>query len=92
MKRVLNERYGVTVEERELEGRQVDLLVRDGKPLIVQITSSTTRDDILKLLKAREAYKRETGEDADMMLVTAYISVRLMDEARALGIQIESHE
>ncbi len=92
MKALLHERYGVTVEERDIGGRQVDLVVRNGKPVIVQITSSTTREDIQKLLKAAKAYRKETGEEPDLMLVTAFISARLWEVAREAGIRIESHE
>ncbi len=92
VKALLHERYGVTVEERDLGGRQVDLVVHEGKPLIIQITSSTTREDIQKLLNAAKAYRKETGEEPDLMLVTAYISPKLWEVAREANIRIESHD
>lgn len=92
MKALLHGRYGVAVEERDIAGRQVDWVVRDGKPVLVQITSSTTRGDIQKLLKARNAYRKETGVEPDLMIVTAFISARLWEVARTEGIRIESHD
>ncbi len=75
----------------------VDVLVRDGKVIIVEIKSSLGRGDLAVVQRKASLYASVTGRGADAVyVVTYYVSDRNPEElvrlARALGIVVVGPE
>jgi hypothetical protein len=92
MKGLLEKEFKANVQELLIGEYQVDLLIKDGSHILVEITSSTSKRDINNLLSAARLYKQRENIDPKLIIVTAYISPRLYELAREHNIQIMSHE
>ena len=90
---VLQESFGVTVEQRAIAGEQFDLLIFDGQHLLVEIAASVGPSIAQRLQRKRRLYRQETGVEPErVILATASIHSRRAQELRAMGIEVVEPE
>ena len=93
MAAVLQESFGVSVEQRTIAGEQFDLLIFDGQHLLVEIAASVGPSIAQRLERKRRLYTIETGvEPARMILATASIHSQRVQELRQIGIEVVEPE
>jgi len=84
IKGLLEEDFGVTVKKWEYydsEGFvywrpstvEVDVLIKDSKHILIEIKSSISKNDVAMFLKKGELYKRVTGVEPELMIVSPFI-------------------
>jgi len=52
---------------------EVDVVVKDAKHILIEIKSHVTKNDVAIFLKKSELYRRVTGVEPELMIVTPYI-------------------
>ena len=93
MAAVLQESFGVTVEQRTIAGEQFDLLIFDGQHVLVEIAASVGPSIAQRLQRKRRLYKEETGVEPErVILATASIHSRRAQELRQMGIEVVEPE
>ena len=93
MAAVLQESFGVTVEQRTIAGEQFDLLIFDGQHILVEIAASVGPSIAQRLQRKQRLYRQETGvEPQRVILVTASIHSRRAQELRQMGIEVVEPE
>lgn len=93
MAAVLQESFGVTVEQRTIAGEQFDLLIFDGQHVLVEIAASVGPSIAQRLQRKRRLYQEETGVEPErVILATASIHSRRAQELREMGIEVEEPE
>ncbi|MCP4110853.1 MAG: DUF3782 domain-containing protein [Desulfobacteraceae bacterium] len=80
---------GIKIEEGFYGGRQVDLIIRNGEHIILEITSRMHLKDIKKLYQSADDYRNKVGTEAKLMVATSYISPSLMQKIMGLERPIE---
>ena len=86
---ILGEMEGIRVEEGEYGNRQVDVIIRNGEHIMLEITSRMHSKDIDKLYRSADDYRNQTGICPKLMVATSYISPRLMQKIMGLDRPIE---
>ena len=86
---VLQELDGVTVHEGFYGGRQVDVVIRNGEHILLEITSRMHAKDIDKLYQSAEDYEAQEGVRPKLMVATSYISPKLMQKIMGLERPID---
>ena len=90
---VLEQSFGVTVEQRTIAGAQFDLLVFDGQHILVEIAASVGRSIVQRLQRKRRLYTAETGvEPTRVILATASIHSQRAQELRQMGVEVVEPE
>ena len=93
MAAVLQESFGVTVEQRTIAGEQFDLLIFDGQHILVEIAASVGPSIAQRLQRKQRLYRQETGvEPQRVILATASIHSRRAQELRQMGIEVVEPE
>ena len=93
MAAVLQESFGVTVEQRTIAGEQFDLLIFDGQHILVEIAASVGPSIGQRLKRKRRLYTQETGvEPARVILATASIHSRRAQKLQQMGIEVVEPE
>ncbi len=93
MAAVLQESFGVAVEQRTIAGEQFDLLIFDGQHVLVEIAASVGPSIAQRLQRKRHLYQEETGVDPDrVILATASIHSRRAEDLRQMGIEVVEPE
>ena len=93
MAAVLQESFGVKVEQRTIAGEQFDLLIFDGQHVLVEIAASVGPSIAQRLQRKQRLYQEETGVDPDrVILATASIHSRRAGELRQMGIEVVEPE
>ena len=93
MAAVLEQSFGVTVEQRTIAGEQFDLLIFDGQHILVEIAASVGRSIVQRLQRKRQLYTAETGvEPTRVILATASIHSQRAQELRQMGIEVVEPE
>ena len=93
MASVLQESFGVTVEQRTIAGEQFDLLIFDGQHVLVEIAASVGPSIAQRLQRKQRLYRQETGvEPQRVILATASIHSRRAQELRQMGIEVVEPE
>ncbi len=93
MAAVLQESFGVTVEQRTIAGEQFDLLIFDGQHVLVEIAASVGPSIAQRLQRKRRLYQEETGVEPErVILATASIHSRRAQELREMGIEVVEPE
>ena len=88
MAAVLEQSFGVTVEQRTIAGEQFDVLIFDGQHILVEIAASVGRSIAQRLQRKRQRYAEKTGvEPTRVILATASIHSRRAQELRDGGIE-----
>ena len=89
IRRILRDVKGIKVEQGHYGGRQVDLIIRNGQHIILEITSRMHPKDIAKLYQSADDYRDKIGIDPLLMVATSYISPGLFDKIKELERPIE---
>ena len=93
MASVLQESFGVTVEQRTIAGEQFDLLIFDGQHVLVEIAASVGPSIAQRLQRKQRLYRQETGvEPQRVILATASIHSRRAQELRQMGFEVVEPE
>ncbi|MCS7129460.1 MAG: DUF3782 domain-containing protein, partial [Candidatus Caldarchaeum sp.] len=67
----------------------IDLAVREGKTILVEVKSHVRRSDIVEFSRKTEFYALKTGKAADRkLMVSPYVEEEAMEAARNLGIEV----
>ncbi len=89
MAAILEQSFGVRVEERTIAGEQFDVLIYDGQHLLVEIAASVGPTIQTRLERKRRLYEESTGvSPARVILATASIHSRRAHELRTSGIEV----
>ncbi len=67
---------------------EVDVLIRDNIHILVEIKSSTSDGDVIKLWRIGNLYLKATGIKPILAIVTPFIDQRGLEVAKKLGIEI----
>ena len=86
---LLSKMSGVEVREGYYGDRQVDVIIRNGEHVILEITSRMHPKDINKIYTSADDYKMKEGIEPTLMVATSYISPRLMEKIMGLERKIE---
>ncbi len=93
MAAVLQESFGVTVEQHTIAGGQFDLLIFDGQHILVEIAAGVGPSIAQRLQRKQRLYRQETGvEPQRVILATASIHSRRAQELRQMGIEVVEPE
>ena len=89
MAAVLEQSFGVSVEQRTIAGEQFDVLIYDHQHILVEIAASVGPTIQARLERKRRLYEESTGvSPARVILATATIHSRRADELRQIGIEV----
>ena len=69
--------------------RPVDVIIRNGEHVLLEITSRMHPKDIERLYRSADDYQRREGVTPTLMVATSYISPRLMEKIMGLERKIE---
>ena len=100
LKGILEEEFGAKVERwvaKDLDGQvfgypsdvEVDLAVKDGRTILIEVSSHIRASDVLVFKRKADFYERTTGIRADrLVIVTPYADERALKAARKMGVEI----
>jgi hypothetical protein len=100
LKGILEKEFGVRVErwvEKDREGMvydhpsdvEVDVAVKDGKTILIEVSSHVKASDIPIFRRKAEFYEKITGVKADrLVIVTPYADDKALEMAKEFGIEI----
>jgi len=71
---------------------EVDLVVRDGEHVLIEVKSSTSRGDIRELWAVGKLYEEVTGRKPRLAVVSPFIDRRGRELAEKLGIELYTGE
>ena len=80
---------GVDVREGFYGDRQVDVVIRNGDHILLEITSRMHARDIESLYRSAEDYEAREGVRPQLMVATSYVSPRLMQKIMNLERKID---
>ncbi len=83
------EKAGYTVSKGHYGNREVDVVVRNGEHMLVEITSSMRKSDIEKYMASADDYRDRTGIDPHLMVAAIYIPPTVMREIADAPRKIE---
>ena len=93
MAAVLEQSFGVAVEQRTIAGEQFDVLIHDHEHVLVEITASVGPSIKTRLERKRHVYQESTGVNPTrVILATASIHSRRAQELRDSGIEVVEPE
>ena len=97
---ILEKEFGVKVERwvtRDEEGLvygfssviEVDIAIKDGKTMLIEISSSVDKSKVAAFLRKAQLYERKTGIKPDrLIMVTPYAEEAAIKAAREVGVEI----
>jgi hypothetical protein len=97
---ILKKKFGMKVERwvtRDEEGTvygfssviEIDIAVKDGKTLLIEISSRMGLSDVAAFLRKAQLYERKTGIKPDrLIMVTSYAEEAAIKAAREMGVEI----
>jgi hypothetical protein len=97
---ILEKEFGVKVERwiaRDEDGIvygfrnviEIDIAVKDGKTLLIEISSRVEPSDVAALLRKAQLYERKTGIKPDrLLMVTPYADEDAIEAAKELNVEI----
>jgi hypothetical protein len=97
---ILEKEFGVKVERwvtRDEEGLvygfssviEVDIAIKDGKTMLIEISSSVDKSKVAAFLRKAQLYERKTGIKPDrLVMVTPYAEDAAIKAAREMGVEI----
>ena len=89
MAAILEQSFGVRVEERTIAGEQFDILIYDGQHILVEIAASVGPTIQTRLERKRRLYEESTGvSPTRVILATASIHSRRAHQLRTSGIEV----
>ena len=89
MAAVLEQSFGVGVEQRTIAGEQFDVLIYDHQHILVEIAASVGLTIRERLERKRRLYEESTGMRPErVILAVASIHSRRAEELRQIGIEV----
>ena len=89
MAAVLEESFGARVEQRDIAGKQFDVMIYDHQHILVEIAASVGRTIGTRLERKRRLYEERTGvRPARVILATGSIHSRRAQELRENRIEV----
>ncbi len=89
MAAILEQSFGVRVEQRAIAGEQFDILIYDGQHILVEIAASVGPTILTRLERKRRLYEESTGvSPTRVILATASIHSRRAHQLRTSGIEV----
>jgi hypothetical protein len=97
---ILEKEFGVKVDRwitRDEDGIfygfgsviEVDVAVKDGKTVLIEISSSVDRAKVAAFLRMAQLYERKTGIKPDrLIMVTPYADENAIEAAREVGVEV----
>ena len=86
---LLEESFGVKVEQRVIQGEQLDVVIYDHQHVLVEISASTSQNMGERLERKRRLYTEDTGiAPTRVILATAAIHSRHAQALRNKGIEV----
>ena len=86
---LLEQSFGVSVEQRTIAGEQFDILIHGREHILVEIAASVGRTIQTRLERKRRLYEESTGvSPARVILATASIHSRRAHDLRQMGIEV----
>ncbi len=86
---ILEQSFGVKVEQRSIAGEQFDVLIFDGQHILVEIAASVGPKIQERLERKRQLYAEATGiVPARVILATASIHSQRAQALRGMGIEV----
>ena len=93
MKSLLEDSFGVAVEERHIKGEQFDVVIYNGEHVLVEITASAGRHILERLQRKRQLYIDEVGVvPARFILAVGSIHSRRAQSLREAGFEVVEPE
>ncbi len=89
IRRIVRDLDDVTVKEGWYGDRQVDVVIRNGEHILLEITSRMRAKDIDTLYTSADDYRAKEGVEPTLMVATSYISPNLMQKLISLPRPIE---
>ena len=86
---VFRKMEGITVKTGFYDDREIDVVLRNGEHILLEITSRMHSSDIKKLYRSADDYYRREGVKPTMMVATSYVSPKLMQKIMNLERPIE---
>lgn len=67
----------------------VDVAVKDGKLILIEVSSHVRASDILQLSRKAKLYERETSRKPDrLLIVTPYADEKALEASKKLGVEV----
>ena len=86
---LLEESFGVAVEQRTIAGEQLDVVIHDHQHILVEIAASVGPSIQTRLERKRRLYEESTGvRPARVILATASINSVRAQQLRQAGIEV----
>jgi hypothetical protein len=79
-----------TAGRMQLGGREVDVVIRDGKHVILEVTARAHLQDIEKLKRSADDYERQFGVRPRLAIACAYANTEVVRRLVEEGIEIIS--
>ncbi len=73
-------RAGYTVSKGMYGEREIDIVIKNGEHILLEITSAAVKKDVRNLNRSAEDYFKKTGIDPKLMISSIYISPSVMRE------------
>ena len=67
---------------------EVDLLIKDGVHILVEVKSSISKGDVLEFLRIGRFYEKVCGVKPRLVMISPYVDVRAYELAKDLGIEV----
>ncbi len=67
---------------------EVDVVVKDGEHVLVEVKSSISRGDIYEFWRIAELYRKVTGAAPRLVVVSPYVDSKARELAESLGIEV----
>jgi len=67
---------------------EVDVVVKDGEHVLVEVKSSISRGDIYEFWRISELYKKVTGATPRLVIISPYVDSKARELAESLGIEV----
>ncbi len=71
---------------------EVDLVIKDDKHYLIEVKSSVSDGDVLKLKKIGEFYEKKTGVKPELVIVSPYIKEEAKEKCKIFGIKFYKRE
>lgn len=85
-------RWSVFDEEGIVYGHpsmvEVDVVVRDGVTILVEVKSRVDTGDVLELARVGRLFEVKEGRRADLVVIGGFVSSRALELARRLGVKV----
>ena len=97
---ILEKEFGVKVDRwiaRDEDGMvygfssviEIDIAIKDGKPMLIEISSSVDKSKVAAFLRKAQLYEKKTGIKPErLIMVTPYADEDAIEAAREVGVEV----